>query len=539
MALVDELKAAGQDFEWYPTTEAMQRAVIRALGTSGYPSILDIGAGDGRVLLRFAETWKSCELFSIEKAAILRQAQPETIAPVGVDFWEQDLMSLPVDVVFCNPPYSEFEAWAVRIIDTAHARDLFLVLPRRWKESAAIAAAMKARGITPQVILQDDFTNADRSARAVIDVIRMSIGERPRWERDRMQDPFEVWFDKNIDTFDEQEPVKEYEQEARELARLHRLDSIASLVDAYNEDYARLEANYKAIFKLDHAVLKELGVDKKSVREGLQKRMAGLKNTYWTALFEHLDVLTSRLSTKTKKRFLERITKHTIVAFTSDNAYAVTLWAIKFANRYFDEQLVDLFKELSTREGVLNYKSNVRTWKQDGWRYNARDNENSHYALDYRIVVDHYAAIAKADAMRYEYPGGLHTSAHELIDDCVAVFTNLGFVTRSGNPRALAWVANSWHDWRNADGETLFQVKAFMNGNVHLRFMPRAIKALNIEAGRLLGWLRSADEAVAETGCTPEEAREYFGSNQRLDIGAVKLLGPAPAAETPPCDRLF
>jgi hypothetical protein len=48
-------------------------------------------------------------------------------------------------------------------------------------------------------------------------------------------------------------------------------------------------------------------------------------------------------------------------------------------------------------------------------------------------------------------------------------------------------------DWHHGDsGDVLFQAKAYMNGNMHFRFLPDAIKALNVEAGRLLGWLRSA-----------------------------------------------
>jgi hypothetical protein len=68
----------------------------------------------------------------------------------------------------------------------------------------------------------------------------------------------------------------------------------------------------------------------------------------------------------------------------------------------------------------------------------------------------------------------------------------------------------------------------FLNGNLHFRFRPEAIKALNVEAGRLLGWLRSPAEAVAELGYTPEEVARSFGVNHRLMLGSVPRLGPAP-----------
>lgn len=519
-ALVKNLQEAAQDFEWYPTTEPMIAAIVRAIGTdrSRLESVLDIGAGDGRVLLTLQKTYEHATLFGIEKSPILQQAQPESVIPVGVDFWEQDLMSLPVTVAFSNPPYSEFVQWAERIINTVHAEKLFLVMPKRWDLSVEIETAIKGREATTRVIYSGDFYDADRSARAVIDIVEVSFGSGYYREK---SDPFDQWFDKNIDTFDRHE-VSDIKQDEQRLARLHDCDNIPALVDAYNEEYAVMEANYKAIFKLDQSILKELGVNKNQVREGLKKRMAGLKNVYWQALFDHLEVVTSRLTTKTRKRFLDRITGTTSVAFTIPNAYSVVLWAIKFANQYFDEQLVSVFRALSTHDGVLNYKSNERTWKNDGWRYNAE--EFDHYTLDYRVVLHHHAAINKNPFDSYNSPGGLHQSSHEMIDDLIAVFGNLGFLVQHQNSRRLQWVSNGAQFFVGVDGATVFEVKAFINGNLHFKFRPAAIKALNIEAGRLLGWLRSPAEAAAEMGCTEEETGRFFGSNQRLGTTSVKLL---------------
>lgn len=55
--------------------------------------------------------------------------------------------------------------------------------------------------------------------------------------------------------------------------------------------------------------------------------------------------------------------------------------------------------------------------------------------------------------------------------------------------------------------------------------MPDAIRVLNVEAGRLMGWLRSPADVVAELGYTPEEAAKAFGANRMLPASAVRLLG--------------
>ncbi len=528
-ALVHALRAAGEDHEWYPTTRRMAAAIIADMRTSlrnRCDSILDVGAGDGRVLMMLAETNAHAKLFGIEKSVILQQQQPDLVIPVGTDFIEQDLMSLPVDVLFSNPPYREFEEWIHRIITTANAWLLYLVLPQRWETSTLIQAALDSRSAKAKTIHHDDFVDADRRARAIVHVIRVSFTEREAslsYDNYERQDPFDVWFDANIDTFDKEEPLSEDEQELRALARIHALDTIPDMVAAYTEDYARMEEHYKAIFRLDAALLKELGVSKTSVREGLKKRIQGLKHRYWAGLFDRLDVITARLTTQTKRLFLNRLTGQTAVAFTTANAYAVVLWAIRSANQYFDTQLVALFRALSTHDGVLNYASNQRTWQQDGWRYQAES--HSHYALDYRIVLHHYSAIQKTQFGAYEYPGGLHTSCHELIDDLIAVFGNLGFAATDVPSRRRKWHPNHWQDFRRADGRTLFQVKGFLNGNLHFRIDQHAIKAFNVEAGRLLGWLRGKEDVVTELRYTPEEAAGFFGSNQRLGPSATRLLG--------------
>lgn len=531
--LLDSVKEADQDFEWYPTTRKMVEAVSRHLDTSSSCSILDIGAGDGRVLKQLSSRFKTPEyvkLYAIEKSTVLIQAQPEDIIPVGTDLFEQNLTALPVDYVFCNPPYSQFETWACMIIESGYARRAFLILPQRWKESEEIKIALKKRGASARVIHSDDFLDAPRKARAVVDIVEISY-PKDKWDQ-KPADPFDSWFDQNISTFD-QEPDDNWEVEQRaketELARIHGLDSITSMVEAYNEEYARMETNYRAIFGLDYTLLWELGVNKDNVREGLKKKMSGLKSKYWQVLFDRLDAITNRLSAKTKAEFLDKLLGQTVLAFTEGNAYSVVIWAIKNANQYFDRQTVDLFLELSTFDGVFNYVSNIRTWKQADWRFSRRhyDDEGykpTHYGLDYRIVLDRFSAIGGG----YEYPSGLAKHCHDTVNDILAVLFNLGFPASGARSLDREWIAGEWQNWYRLGNrnEILFQVKAHAKGTLHFRFAENAIKALNVEAGRLLGWLKDPGDVVEELGYTFEEAGKWFGCTKAISTGeGRKLLG--------------
>lgn len=126
-ALVAELKDNQQDFEWYPTTNEIIEAVKHDLSNQkldGKYSVLDCGAGDGRVLKQLTDGRK----YAIEKSKPLLKALDRNIFVVGTDFMEQTLIDKRVDVVFSNPPYSVFNQWMTKIILEARAKLLYLSL---------------------------------------------------------------------------------------------------------------------------------------------------------------------------------------------------------------------------------------------------------------------------------------------------------------------------------------------------------------------------------------------------------------------------
>ena len=519
-AILRDVREAGEDFEWYPTTEAMVAVVAGRMGTRT-ESILDIGAGDGRVLVQLAAACEGePELFAIEKSEVLMKAQPDAVVPVGTHFEAQNLVCLPAEVIFCNPPYSSFETWAAEVIRSGHARVAYLVVPRRWTDSAAIATAIEHRKATVKVVGQSDFHDAERRARAVVDIIEVRFPVQHQHDSGRLSDPFDDWFDAHVDTFDHAAEVVEPTSE--ELARQYGDSDIPDMVAGYDAEYARMAENYQAIFRLDYALLRELGVKKEAVKTGIRERMAGLKAKYWALLFNRLGALTRRFSARSRTAFLDRIARRQTVEFTAGNARAVVIWAVKHANLYYDQQVIDLFRDLSTFESVSNYKSNVKTWETNGWRY--RSEHHSHYALDYRIVVRRYSTFNAESWRQYDYPGGLNRTCHDLVGDILAVMGNFGFTIDTTPSEGRAWTPGKWQDFCLGDGSVLVQAKAFKNGNMHLRFKPDAIRQLNVEAGRLLGWLQSPEHAAEETGCTAAEAARWFGASLRIEASSLRLL---------------
>jgi len=543
LKMVETLKEQEQDFEWYPTTRGMIAAVCNNMRGrhNGGIAVLDVGAGDGRLFPIMDELFQGVKFapdivnrFAIEKAQALIQAMPADVCIVGTDFERDTLIDKKVDVIFSNPPYSLFEQLAAKIIKEANAVDVYLVMPERWKNSGQISDAIKKRDARAAVLYSDSFLTADRKARARVDVVHISMRSNSfgYGENKSDVDPFAIWFDEHFPIDQETGKEKEEKQKAKQNAGnlVEGRNQVEVLAELYRADLDNLLANYKAVSGLDATLLKELGIDVKTIREGLKSKIAGLKCKYWKELFDKMESITKRLTKKSRESMLKRLQDHTQVDFTIENAYAVVCWALKNANQYIDKQLLEVYQRMSGPENVRNYKSNSH-FEADTWRYCRGEDwweTHHHYALEYRLVLENYHAIMPADPwLRSDYESGLHKDAHDYIGDIFVVARNLGYdVINDAEQRE--WESNQPEEFLywNEDGPELFgEVRAFKNGNIHIKAARGFMEALNIEAARLNGWIKSAREAANQLGLPAKVCEQYFGSN--LQLTGSKLLPAA------------
>ena len=529
---IEALKANGEDFEWYPTTPEIIRKVARDIrhieNDRHYHSrtldMLDIGAGDGRALLGIQEELRDEEsyhsitfdnLYAIEVSTVHLTNMPKEIVVLGTEFHEQTLVDKPVSVVFCNPPYSQFEDWAFRILRECSAETIYLVIPQRWRENARLADVLESRGIEPHSLGEFDFENADRQARAKVEVVRFTVkdGQGTSAFDAAIEDMLP-----ELERFD-REPVKQTKEEADAAWRANIMEGkdgiIPTMVAAYDADLAKLIDTYRAVVKLDPELLKELGVTKATILDGLRSKISGLKNRYWEALFEHLKDITKRLATKQRKEFLESLTGKAIIDFTEANIYSIMMWVCKWAGDHFDTQLVELFKSMSQKATVETYKSNQRVFTKKDWRYLRED--ETHYKLCFRMVLETHGGI-NTSGYTWEAVNGLAKSSAEMLRDFITVANNLGFDCDDG-PEMHQWESNSKVEFKLRDGALLMDVRAFKNGNLHIRVAKTVMLAINVQAGKLLGWLRTPEEAVSELKAEANEefVRETFAISHKIE----------------------
>lgn len=533
LKIVERIKSENADFEWYPTHQAIIDVVKNDIAQMrnfrhSHASVMDIGAGDGRVLMALTDGIK----FAIEKSRPLIEIMDRTIFIAGTDFHEQQLIDKKVDVVFCNPPYSEFAEWMCRIIKEANAEFAYFVVPKRWQENEAISAALKLRSAKAEVIFESDFYTADRAARIDVHVIRVSYRSNT--------DAFTVWFNETFQVeinktkrskFDLKGANQRELDESLNTQLVAGSDLISALHNLYCIELDRLLETYRAIEKIPADLLMEMDVNLEGLMAGLQMKIEGLKDLYWKKLFHNFQKITDRLATKSRKRILDHLMKYIHVDFTPSNAYAIMIWVLKNANLYLDDQIIDLVEHMTEKANVQNYKSNQHTFGAEHWRYRRAPENLTRYKLDYRVVLECCSGLMLS-AWEHERNQfyGLKEDSFNLLNDILTVAGNIGFdVSGSVRPSDFSWISGKAIVFTFFDHDTstqceLMQVRAYKKGTLHIKFNQAFMCRLNVEFGRLKGWLKSASEAVDELEIGPEEAMKAFQSNRKLDFTALPAL---------------
>lgn len=488
--LINTIKENDQDFEFYPTTQKMVNIIAnnsyigKRLLTEG--RFLDIGAGNGNFFNKLANCVDTSYLkkFAIEKSQILINQMPDDIAIIGADFHQQTLIDKSFDCIFCNPPYSEFKTWMQKIINETNCNNLIMIVPDRWQNDDSLLELIKKRDFEYQVIANESFLDAERSARANVDIVyfnRYKIEKeafyRDNGRGDRIERSFIDFFNENFADLSqpEKKPEELADQVKNELVAGNNL--IEKMVSLYNIEFNNLLDSFKSLSKIDDASLKNIGINKKQLMMSLHEQISKLKNKYWSHLIHNLKELETRLIPYFKDKLLTSIT-NTIgnIDFNENNCYAVLIWIIKNANKSFNEQLLFMFDLCIEPDNVKKYKSNKMVFDTEdrSWGAGAEQLRFKNKKDVNKIILD-YRIITREGSYQVNSRMFVKNDAETKITACweVICYNLLGH-------------------------KNFGDIKFFKNRNVHLKFNVEFSKAFNIQASLLKGWIKDKREAVQE-----------------------------------------
>lgn len=570
--MVEALKSAGQDFEWFPTTKAQIKTItddIKALqerfdiGSRSYHgefAFMDIGAGDGRVLKAVREACKTghrdVSLLAIERAEIhTRTYRGHDISLVGTVFEQCNFISKNTDIAFSNPPYSVFSDWISTLIRQLNFSVLYAIVPTRWKGDEAIKEAMKARGLEYAKVLDaSDFYNAERQARAHVELVRFSftdLDEQTRFERNGrdykphiamdVTDPFQQFLDEELglrkthsattnefNVYSEQQRVQaEMDKEGTPSYELAQSRGVLhALLENYEHDLQRTLAQYKKISELDGKLLAELGVEYDALRKGVKEKLFGYRNVYWGLLFTNLEAISSRLITKYREELLNKL-KANNLDFTYNNAVYIISYAVDYANELIDESLISVYCDLTSEDSIKRYYvSNERVFT-DNWRYNCESTKQakreSKRVLDYRFIYSSYSNFSS-----YSWERGLNEGAFRFLEDMKVVGTLMGYSNirtdigpKEVQPGGKVIVIGNTPDGKCVE---LLKIRYYRNGNRHLSFDKAFMLNINVTVSRLLGWCRSKEEFAQETESKSVPSDKVWSLGDTMKVSTNQIL---------------
>jgi hypothetical protein len=512
--LLSVLNENNEDFEYYPTTDAMLTKVKQY--SIEHRSILDIGCGSAKLRNYFPNS----DYFVIEKSKILINRLPSDVYVLGTDFNACTLIDKKVDMIFCNPPYSEFKEWTIRIIKEGNFKEAFLIIPQRWQDDEDIKQALTDNIVRYEIIDTTDFLDAERQARAKVNIIKFTKSKY----YDTSVDPFKNWFEETFNFKEKKDRTYDftYSQEKEIKNQLVGAENkIDYLVNLYDDEMNRLFNSFKAICSLDEKTLHDIGVETKKVIESLKFKIQNTKVLYWRLVFDYLDEITKRLTAESRRTLFHRFERLQEVDFNKDNIQAVVIWVLKNASSLFDDQLVKLYKEFTSPDNIVKYKSNQRVFKRNEYWNSRFDDKSSvsHYCLTYRMVVD---CLHFRDSCSWTGEKVDTRKTQTIVDDLSAIANNLGFEVVSKD------IASEFGEKYYIYGKDkpLIEFKLYKNGNTHIKLDIEFCKAMNVEVARLLGWIQDFSEVAKEFPDDMKDAGKYYGANFRFSIEKpnVKLL---------------
>lgn len=533
-SLLDLVKQNNEDFEWYPTTNEMLEVLskkikeIKETKCLCIESMLDIGAGDGRVLKYFDKDLRLNNIHAIEKSRTLIDSMDRNILVVGSDFNQTSLIEKTYDLVFCNPPYSSYKEWVMRILREINSLFIALVIPSRWQDDNDIKRVVESRkGLEYEVLESTDFLNAERSARAKVDIVLFkTIRVTNKYDNDedifadnlikqfKLQHLFDDIEESKYD--DNKKRADEIEEKTYQVANG---DLIEFLVSEYEREYNEFLESLNHLNAINSGLLKCMNVDKKKLLKGIKSKLRDLKNLYWKELFSKLDAIRNRLTSTYAGYLHESVIVENNVDFNKDNIYSVVLWVIKNADKYIEKSYLSFFERMAKGENVLYYKSNQR-FNIDNWRYANREDKSrtpNPYKLDYRIVLHRVAYLS--------YSRFYHDDDWtNFLRDLKVIGRNLGFFTENIALTRFDGIQKYMELSNNC--KSLFEVKQYKNGNAHIKFSMEFMEKLNIQVGRINNWIKNKAEAREEFKNISDEELDYlFEKPIGISVGdSVKML---------------
>jgi hypothetical protein len=194
-------------------------------------------------------------------------------------------------------------------------------------------------------------------------------------------------------------------------------------------------------------------------------------------------MITNKLTSSSRKSITDRLLRHTHIGFSAANAHAIAIWIVKNASAYFDSQLIELVNNIKQRASEIKYKSNQQTFRNEQVAHNRAPDGVERYSLDCRLVL---VGVGGIEYDIHNVPS-LSDRAADMLNDICTIAQTIGFYTDEyATAKSLLWESGRanhffYTNLCSLEKVVLMEVRAFNNGNLHLKLNQHFIGSLNKE----------------------------------------------------------
>jgi hypothetical protein len=540
--LVQTIKDNSQDYEFYPTTDEIIQCIVSKVASryNDYVNILDVGCGNGKTLQKLGRYLSNknsglnskhvTKLLGIEKSGALRGVCSSDIAIVGCDFSQSNLSNRKLGLVFCNPPYSQFELWACKLLLECDCQDLVMVLPKRWSESSRISEIMQKRGVVAEVLGAFDFLEGERQARAEVDVIRIKgLKRKSSYFSEVLKDvikddDFIVWRTYDSKKSQEKTDLKSKLEDKEGNLLVTGDDYVQMLVSLYNDELDKLKKLLEALGNIPTDVFYELAVDFEKLLKVVEDKYSDIDHRYWQEVITRLAPITKRLITKERQELLDYVNDLQL-DFNAENIYHAVVVCIKAVNVNVDKQVLSVYNKLIEDCNVEAYKSNKRVFSDD----NINTKQPSKLKLSCRVVKSFTGIRTRFSSNLWKDDFQLTETCRYFLSDLVVIIKNLGYSLDSAaylrEFENAHWAKNYYiageknyimGNYGNLQNIIIVEFKFFKNGNIHFKFNSDFLTKLNVIKGKLEGWLHDKKDVMQEFNVKEAEAVQLLGMCEKI-----------------------
>lgn len=517
---LQQIKQANEDFEWYPTTDEIIDALVSDINGYRYcyrssTPVLDIGAGDGRVLLALKDKCGFSELKAVEISRVhSSQYDKNGVTFIGADFWNVNLMTKNASITFCNPPYKEFDKWMVRILTELDCETFYFVVPDRWKDKQEIQDVLEKRKISYSILGEFNFLNAERQARCSVNLIKFKVNDE--------KTPLDHFFEENFKFKKAQKEV--FEVDLKQEIITSKRNLVEVLCDRFLHENQSLHKNLLEIQNIPSDILLEVGVSFESLKNIIKERLLNLNKKYWSILFNEMDEIKRRLITENRYKFSELLATKQNVDFNEENIYHVVEQILIKSNNLKDSQFIKVYEGFFSTINFEKYKSNNKVFVEDKSEYvrsYMKDFGEVKMRLGNRIIKE-YAGLDLLFSTSKK--PRISQSTEVLFNNLSVIAHGLGFNVEDGIEDIDG--KNHVKYFLDTDGtrKVLFSAVSFKSKTTHFKFYNDFIHAMNIQYGKLKGWIRDYVDAAREFGVSEDFAQKIIKNSQNLTLSSVRLL---------------